>query len=108
MPTSEIALPWLASFYSSNGSALELADTYVSKAMCAPPGSPLTAFNSPRLPDLAKWAVSVAFELPAATPQRARMMLAVLSTMMRSGFGNAGDRQSAIMAASLNMSAARR
>jgi hypothetical protein len=72
------------------------------------PVLPLTAFNSPKLPALAKWAVSVAFELPAATPQRARMMLAVLSTMMRNDFGNAGDKQSAIMAASLNMSAARR
>jgi hypothetical protein len=65
-----------------------------------------TALTSPRLPHLAKCALRVAFELPAATPQSALSMLAELNTMIRVGLAKAGDRQSSIMAASLNMSAA--
>jgi len=44
-------------------------------------------------------------ELPAATPHSDLKTLAVASIKTRTGFGNAGDKQSRIMAASLNMSA---
>lgn len=91
---------------------LRLSGTLISSALQTPheelQRSPLTALSSPRLPALAKWAVKVALELPAATPHRARITLAVHSTVMRSGFGIIGERQSAIIEASLKMSAARR
>ena len=69
---------------------------------------PLTAFSSPRLPHFAKCALKLAFELPAATPHNARRMLLELRTSTRMVLGNAGDKQSRIMAASLNTSAANR
>jgi hypothetical protein len=65
-----------------------------------------TAFSSPKLPHLAKWALRLALELPAATPHSARSALERLSTMTLIGFGNAGERQSSIMALSLSISAA--
>lgn len=65
-----------------------------------------TAFNSPKLPHLAKCALKLAFELPAATPHRARKTLEKLSKMTRGIFGSAGDKQSRIMAQSLKTSAA--
>lgn len=67
-----------------------------------------TAFNSPKLPHLAKCALKLAFELPAATPHRARKTLEKLSKMTRGIFGSAGDKQSRIMAQSLKTSAASR
>lgn len=66
----------------------------------------LTAFNSPRLPHLAKCALKLALELPAQTPHRALSTLEKLSRITLGTFGRAGDRQSRIIAVSLNMSAA--
>lgn len=68
--------------------------------------SGLTAFNSPKLPHLAKWALRLALELPAATPHNALKTLEKLSKITLGALGNAGDRQSNIMAVSLNTSAA--
>ena len=65
-----------------------------------------TAFNSPKFPHLAKCALRLALELPAATPHSARKTLEKLSKMTRGIFGSAGDRQSRIMAQSLKTSAA--
>lgn len=67
-----------------------------------------TALSSPKFPHLAKCALKLALELPAATPQRARKMLEKLRTSTLMGFGNAGERQSSIMAVSLKKSAASR
>ena len=66
----------------------------------------LTAFRSPIFPDFAKCALKVAFELPAATPHKALRTPESVRIPIRTGFGNAGDRQSNIMAESLNTSAA--
>jgi len=68
----------------------------------------LTALTSPKFPFRAKCALKLALALPAHTPHSARSTLEQLSTATRSGFGNAGDRQSITMAVSLKMSAARR
>lgn len=68
--------------------------------------SGLTAFNSPKLPHLAKWALKLALELPAATPHKALKTLEKLSRMTLSALGSAGDRQSKIIAVSLKTSAA--
>jgi len=68
----------------------------------------LTAFTSPKLPLRAKCALRLALALPAQTPQSALSTLEKLSTTTRSGFGNAGLRQSMTMAVSLKMSAASR
>ena len=68
----------------------------------------LTALSSPRFPHLAKCALKLALELPAATPHRALKTLEKLKSSTRIAFGSAGERQSSIMAASLNTSAARR
>ena len=65
-----------------------------------------TAFSSPKLPHLAKCALRLAFELPAATPHNARKTLEKLNKMTRGTFGSAGDKQSRIMAQSLKTSAA--
>ena len=65
-----------------------------------------TAFNSPKLPHLAKCALKLALELPAATPHSARKTLERLSRMTRGIFGSTGDKQSRIMAQSLKISAA--
>lgn len=67
-----------------------------------------TAFNSPRLPWVAKWALNEALELPAATPQSERRTLERLNKATLDALGSAGERQSKSIAASLNMSAARR
>jgi len=67
-----------------------------------------TAFNSPRFPHLAKWALKLAFELPAATPHNARRILEKLKITTLIGLGKAGERQSRIIAVSLKMSAAKR
>lgn len=67
-----------------------------------------TAFNSPRFPFLAKCALRLALALPAHTPHSERRTLENEKTITRNGLGKAGDRQSSIMALSLNMSAARR
>lgn len=64
-----------------------------------------TAFNSPRFPHLAKCALRLALELPAATPHSALKTLEKLSNNTRGTFGKAGDRQSKIIAESLKMSA---
>jgi hypothetical protein len=68
----------------------------------------LTALTSPRFPLRAKCALRLALALPAQTPQSALSTLEKLSTTTRSGFGNAGLRQSMTMAVSLKISAARR
>jgi len=65
-----------------------------------------TAFSSPRFPCVAKWALNEALELPAATPHRERSTLDRLNNTTLDAFGKAGDRQSNIIAASLNTSAA--
>lgn len=57
---------------------------------------------------MAKWALSDAFELPAATPQSERRTLERLNKSTLEDFGKAGERQSSIIAASLNISAANR
>jgi hypothetical protein len=64
-----------------------------------------TAFSSPRFPCVAKWALNEALELPAATPHRERSTLDRLNNATLDTFGKAGDRQSKIIAASLNTSA---
>lgn len=68
----------------------------------------LTAFNSPRFPRFAKCADKLALALPAHTPQRDLNTLEKDNINTRAAFGNAGDRQSRIMAVSLKTSAARR
>ena len=66
----------------------------------------LTAFNSPRLPHVAKWALKLAFELPAATPQSDLRTLEKLSIITLNALGNAGEKQSTTIAVSLKTSAA--
>jgi hypothetical protein len=68
----------------------------------------LTALTSPKFPFRAKCALKLALALPAHTPQSARSTLERLNTMTRSGFGNAGLRQSITIAVSFKTSAARR
>ena len=68
----------------------------------------LTAFNSPKLSPSAKCALRLAFELPAATPHRALRMLEKPRRSTLGVLGKAGERQSSIIAESLNTSAARR
>ena len=77
IPSSEMTVSWLESF----------------------------AFSSPRLPHLAKCALRLAFELPAATPHSALRALLVASIVTRMGLGKAGDKHSSTMAVSLKMSA---
>jgi hypothetical protein len=67
-----------------------------------------TALTSPKFPPLAKCALKLAFALPAATPHNALNMLATLKTTTLTPLGNSGDKQSKMMAASLNTSAANR
>jgi hypothetical protein len=67
-----------------------------------------TAFSSPKFPCVAKWALRDAFELPAATPHKLRSTLEQLSKTTLDALGSAGDKQSRIIAESLNMSAANR
>jgi hypothetical protein len=68
----------------------------------------LTAFNSPKFPCVAKWALSEALELPAATPQSERSTLETLNNATLEALGRAGERQSRSIAASLKISAAKR
>ena len=67
-----------------------------------------TAFSSPRLPHLAKCALKLAFELPAATPHNALSTLEKLKSITLGSFGSVGERQSRIIAVSLKTSAANR
>jgi hypothetical protein len=64
--------------------------------------------SSAKLPCVAKWALKLALELLPATPQIARKALERLRSNTRDDFGNAGDTQSRIIAASLKKSAASR
>lgn len=65
-----------------------------------------TALSSPRFPHLAKCALRLALELPAATPHNALRMLEKPNNTTLGVFGKAGDRQSSTIALSLNISAA--
>lgn len=67
---------------------------------------PPTALSSPRLPHLAKCALRLALELPAATPHNALSTLEKPNNTTLGVFGKAGDRQSSTIALSLNISAA--
>jgi hypothetical protein len=73
-----------------------------------PPLNRRTALSSPRFPRFAKCADKLAFALPAHTPHSDRSTLDRDNIKTLAALGNAGDRQSRIMAESLNMSAARR
>lgn len=94
IPKRDIIVSWLESFCQRVSSSL------------TKPMSLLTALSSPKFPCVAKWALKDAFELPAATPHRERSTLERLRINILEDFGNAGERQSRIMAASLNISAA--
>lgn len=55
---------------------------------------------------MAKWALRLALELPAATPHNALKTLEKLSKITLGALGSAGERQSKIIAVSLKTSAA--
>lgn len=72
-------------------------------------GNKLTALTSPKSPHRAKCALRLAFELAPATPHSALITPAVLRTPTLPAFvPTSGDKQSRMMAASLNTSAASR
>lgn len=77
------------------------AEAFVWQRICEPP----TALSSPRLPHLAKCALRLALELPAATPHKALSTLEKPNNTTLGVFGKAGDRQSSTIALSLNISA---
>ena len=66
----------------------------------------LTALSSPKFPHLAKCALRLALELPAATPHKAFSTLDKLNRRTLGAFGSAGLRHSNTMAVSLKTSAA--
>ena len=66
----------------------------------------LTALSSPKFPHLAKCALRLALELPAATPHKALSTLEKLNRSTLGAFGRAGLRQSSTIAVSLKTSAA--
>lgn len=98
MPRREITVSWEESFYNIKLVFVTLV-----------PRQELTALSSAKFPHLEKWALRLAFELPPATPHRARKTPAVLRIVTRmTPAGTIGERQSRIMAISLNTSAASR
>ncbi len=106
MPTSEITVSCDESFYQEISNHTHNKPT-ASITLEQKPTH--TALSSAKFPHFAKWALKLAFELPPATPHKARSTPAVLSTDTRiTPVATIGDRQSRIMARSLNTSAASR